>query len=243
MNSLADQTILITGASSGFGRGIALACAEAGAHVALLARRRELLEEVAAAARVHGVRAGVFPYDVGNEEEIDRAVEAVTQEMGAVDVLVNNAGTNVTERSIADTSSEQWRLLLEVNLTSAFLLTKALLPSMIRRGQGTIINVASRAGQHPSLMAGVGYSTSKIGMDALTQVTNQEGNPHGVRATLIRPGEGNTPILDRRAAPPPADARERMIQPADLGAVVVLVAALPPVVTVECVDIRPTGQS
>ncbi|MCB0158884.1 MAG: hypothetical protein KDD83_12190, partial [Caldilineaceae bacterium] len=85
-----------------------------------------------------------------------------------------------------------------------------------------------------------GYSTSKIGMQALTDVTNEEGNPHNVRACVINPGEGNTPILDRRAAPPPADARLEMLQPEDLGEAVVFVAALPVRANVWRLDMKPT---
>ena len=90
-------------------------------------------------------------------------------------MLVNNAGYNVTERSIADTSTEQWRELMEVNLTSAFVFTKAVLPEMIERGDGLIINLASRAGMYPSLLAGVGYSASKIGMEALNTSHQRRG--------------------------------------------------------------------
>ena len=239
---LAGKTILVTGASSGFGRGIALACAAEGAAVALVARREEKLREVAALVEQQGVRAAVCAADVGDEAQIMAAVESAVAQLGPLDVVVNNAGMNVAARSIVDTSSAEWRELLEVNLTSAYIFTRAVLPAMLERGHGTIINVASRAAAIPSLMAGVAYSTSKLGMDALTQVTNEEGNPHGVRATLICPGEGDTPLLDRRPAPPPLEKRVNMLQPEDMGETVVLVASLPPRVTIERIDIKPTQQ-
>ena len=84
------------------------------------------------------------------------------------------------------------------------------------------------------------YSTSKRGMEALTAVTNEEGNSHNVRATVVNPGEGNTPILDRRPAPPPTEARSSMIQPDDLADLVVLIATLPQAVTIDSVELRPT---
>ena len=155
-------------------------------------------------------------------------------------VSVNNAGTNVTTRSIMDTDVQAWRMILEVNLTSAYILTKAVLPGMMKQECGTIINIASKAASNPSLVGGVAYSSSKRGMEALTVVTNQEGNPRNVRATVLNPGEGNTPILDRRSAPPNAESRSVMIQPQDLADLVVLVATLPQNVTVETVDLRPT---
>jgi NADP-dependent 3-hydroxy acid dehydrogenase YdfG len=147
---------------------------------------------------------------------------------------------NVPQRTILDTSLAQWRQLIEVNLTAAFLLTKLVLPAMIERQAGTIINVASRAALRPHLIGGVAYSTSKIGMDALTQVTNEEANPHQVRACLLCPGVGNTPLLDRRPSPPPLDQRARMLQPEDVAAVAVMVAALPPHVNVDLVSMLPT---
>ena len=168
------------------------------------------------------------------------AVEQARTALGQIDILVNNAGMNVTQRSIADTTAEQWRQLLNVNLTAAFLFTKLILPEMVARSAGTIINVASRAALHPHLAGGVGYSTSKMGMDALTQVTNEEANPHNVRACLLCPGVGNTPLLDRRPKPPPQEQRMKMLQPEDVATVALMVAAMPPHVNVELISMLPT---
>ena len=237
---LQGKTILITGASSGFGRGIALACAAEGAALALVGRDETRLNEVAGLARQAGGQATPCVADIADEAQVLASVEKARAALGRIDVLVNNAGMNVTQRSIKDTSSAQWRQLIEVNLTAAFLFTKAVLPEMIAREDGTIINVASRAALHPHLAGGVAYSTSKQGMDSLTQVTNEEANPHGVRACLLCPGVGNTPLLDRRPVPPPPEQRLKMLQPEDLGAVVVLIASLPPRVNIELVSMRPT---
>jgi NADP-dependent 3-hydroxy acid dehydrogenase YdfG len=240
LQRLAGKTILITGASSGFGRGIALACAAEGADLALVGRSEDRLNAVAALAQEQGSHVVVCMADIADETQVLAAVEKAKTALGRIDVLVNDAGMNVTQRSIKDTSSAQWRLLLDVNLTAAFLFTKAILPDMIARQEGTIINVASRAALHPHLAGGVGYSTSKQGMDALTQVTNEEANPHGVRACLLCPGVGNTPLLDRRPTPPPQEARVKMLQPEDVAAVAVLVAAMPPRVNIELVSMLPT---
>ena len=240
MGSLTGKTIIVTGASSGFGEAIAIACAEAGANVSLVARRKEALEVVAEAARAKGGQALVCPADVSDDAQIHAALDKTRAAFGPVDVLVNNAGINVTERSISDTSIEQWRELLEVNLSSAFVFTKAVLPEMKTRGDGLIINLASRAGMFPSLMAGVGYSTSKIGMEALNEVTNQEGNPHGVRACLFNPGAGNTPIIDRRPKKFSLEQKMKMIQSEDIAATVVFVASLPPRVNIDLISMMPT---
>ena len=168
------------------------------------------------------------------------SVARAREALGPIEVLVNNAGSNVAARSLAETSSEEWRRLLEVNLTSAFCYTKEVLPAMIARGRGTIINIASRAASHPGLLAGVAYSASKRAMEALTVVTNEEGNPHHVRACVVNPGEGDTDILDLRPSPPSQAWRAAMIQPEDLAALVVLIATMPQRVTIESVELRPT---
>ncbi len=242
MGALDGKTIIVTGASSGFGEAIAVACCEAGANVSLVARRRELLETVAEAARSSsgGGQALVCPADVSDDEQIHSVVERTLSAFGPIDVLVNNAGYNITERSIADTSAEQWRDLLDVNLTSAFVFTKAVLPEMKARGDGLIINLASRAAMYPSLLAGVGYSTSKIGMEALNTVTNEEGNPHGVRACLFNPGAGNTPIMERRPLVPSAEQKALMIQSEDIAATVIFLASLPPRVHIDLLSMMPT---
>lgn len=242
MKSLQNQTILITGASSGFGRGIALACAKAGANVALVARSAQRLQEVANQAESLGVQALVCVADVANENQIRSAIDATKAQLGPVDILVNNAGTNMASRSIHDTTIVEWREILEVNLTGAYLFTKLALPDMIERQQGTIINVASRAATHPSLLSGVGYATSKMGMQTLTTITNEEANPHNVRACVINPGEGNTPILDKRPAPPSDKERIKMLQPEDLGDAVVFAASMPARANVWRIDMTPTRQ-
>ena len=238
MGNLSGKTIIVTGASSGFGEAIAIACAEAGANVSLVARRQETLEAVA--ARAKGGRAIVCPADVSDDAQIHAALEKTRSAFGPADVLVNNAGTNITERSITDTSAEQWRELLEVNLSSAFVFTKAVLPEMKARGDGLIVNIASRAGMFPSLLAGVGYSASKIGMEALNTVTNEEGNPHGVRACLFNPGAGNTPIIDRRPKKFSQEQKMQMIQSEDIAATVVFIASLPPRVNIDFISMMPT---
>jgi NADP-dependent 3-hydroxy acid dehydrogenase YdfG len=240
LKRLQGKKMLITGASSGFGRGIALACAAEGADLALVGRNEQRLQEVAELAGAAGSQVVICGADIADEAQILAAVAKAKEALGRIDVLVNDAGMNVTQRSIKDTTSDQWRQLLEVNLTAAFLFTKAVLPDMIAREEGTIINVASRAALHPHLAGGVGYSTSKQGMDSLTQVTNEEANPHGVRACLLCPGVGNTPLLDRRPVPPPAEQRLKMLQPEDLGAVVVLVASMPPRVNIDLISMLPT---
>ena len=240
MGHLKDKTIIVTGASSGFGEAIALACAAEGASVSLVARRVEALERVAADIRAKGGQALVCPADVSDDEQVYAAVEKTREAFGSIDILVNNAGVNIPQRSIEETEPEQWRKLLEVNLTSAFVFTRAVLPAMKARGDGLIINIASRAAMVPNLRAGVAYSTSKIGMEALNDIINLEGNAVGVRACIVNPGAGNTPIMDLRPVRISQEERQKMIQSEDIAATVVYLAKLPKRVNVNLISMLPT---
>jgi NADP-dependent 3-hydroxy acid dehydrogenase YdfG len=237
---LEGKNVLVTGSSSGIGQAIALACAQEGANVALVARRAARLEAVAAQIRELGQTAAICVADVADDAQCLAALADATQQLGPIDVLVNNAGTNLKNRSIQETTIEEWRRILEVNLTSAYVLTKAVLPDMIAREGGTIINIGSRSAMLPSIFAGVAYSTSKIGLDSLTQIANEEGNAYGVRSCVIHPGEVETEILVYRKAPVSEERRQRMMQGEDIAAAVVLVASLPPRANIDLISIRPT---
>ena len=241
MNNLSGQNVIVTGASSGFGEEIALQFAQAGAHLALVARREDMLRALAQRIEPLGVRALVCPCDVGDEAQVRAAVAKINAELGPIDVLVNNAGTNVPNRSIADTTTTDMQVVINVNLTSAFLFTNLLMSQMQARGAGTIINIASRAANFPSLLAGVAYSSAKMGMQALNRITNEEGNPHGVRACVINPGVAATPLLDRRPSPPPQDLRKLMMQAEDIAATVLYAASLPLRANADRIDLYPTN--
>ena len=241
MSNLSGQNVLVTGASSGFGEAIALQFAQVGAHVALVARREEKLRALAKRIEPFGVRTLVCPCDVGDEAQVRAAVEKINAEFGPIDVLVNNAGTNVANRSIVDTTIADWQVVVDVNLASAFLFTSLLMPQMKARGAGAIINIASRAANFPSLLAGVAYSSAKMGMQALNRITNEEGNPHGVRAWVINPGVAATPLLDRRPSPPPQAERTLMMQAEDIAATVLYAASLPPRANADRIDLYPTN--
>lgn len=241
MNHLDGQIILISGASSGFGEAIAQQFAQAGADVVLVARREEKLRALAQRIESLGVAALVCPCDVGDDAQVRATVEKAYTELGPIDVLVNNAGMNVLQRSIADTTLADWQRILDVNLTSAYLFTKLVLPQMKARHSGTIINVASRAANYPSMLAGVAYSSAKLGMHALNRLINEEGNPYGVRACVINPGVAATPLLDQRPNPPPLEARKLMMQAEDIAATVVFAASLPPRANADRIDLYPTN--
>jgi NADP-dependent 3-hydroxy acid dehydrogenase YdfG len=185
-SGLQDQVVLITGASSGLGRASALALARAGADVALLARSERDLQAVAAEVEKLERRALVLPTDLSDETAVLSAVEQVISSFGRVDVLLNNAGTDVPG-PVTDLSADDWDLVLNVNLRAPFLLAKAVFPTMQARGRGTIINVSSVAGKRGWANAAA-YCASKFGLTGFTQALHAEGKEHGIRAVVIYPG-------------------------------------------------------
>jgi NADP-dependent 3-hydroxy acid dehydrogenase YdfG len=229
------KTAVITGAGSGVGAAIALALAAEGWRTALVGRRRELLEAVAAQM----TDALVCPCDIGDAKAVATLGALILAELGSVEVLVNSAGTNVPRRSFEVLSLEDYHSMMAANLHGAYYCTQAFLPHMRERGSGTIVNIASEAGKAASPKAGPGYVISKFGMAGLTQAINAEERARGIRACAIFPGDIDTPILDKRPNPPDAEARARMMMPEDIAACAMLAIQLPSRVVVEEMLVRP----
>ena len=227
------HTVVITGAGSGIGRAVALRFAAEGWNVALVGRRADALAETAALTPQADGRIALFPCDVSVPDAVAAMGTAVVERFGAVDVLVNSAGINVPHRSFEALSVEDWNAVIGTNLHGAYYCVRAFLPAMRRRGSGTIININSDVGKVARVVSGPAYVSSKFGLRGLTQQINAEERANGVRACSILPRDVNTPLLDKRPQPPPADARARMIQPDDVAACVWLVATMQPYAIVE----------
>jgi NAD(P)-dependent dehydrogenase (short-subunit alcohol dehydrogenase family) len=221
------NTAVVTGAGSGVGRAVALRFAAAGWNVALVGRRAEALAETAAHAPSPDGRIAAFACDVSVPEAVAAMGSDVLARFGAVDVLVNSAGINVTQRSFDTLSLEDWHAVLATNLHGAYYCVRAFLPGMCARRTGTIININSDVGKAARDLAGAAYVSSKFGLRGLTQQINAEERGHGVRACSICPRDVNTPLLDKRPLPPAADVRARMLQPEDLAECAWFVASLP----------------
>jgi NAD(P)-dependent dehydrogenase (short-subunit alcohol dehydrogenase family) len=184
--ALEGKTALVTGASSGLGRATAVALAQAGADVALVARSAEELEETGEEVSKTGRRALVLPTDLANGEEALATVERTVGEFGCVDVLVNAAGIDVPG-TVEELDVGGWDLTLSVNLRAPFLLSKAAFPHMREAGGGTIVNVSSVAGKKGWANASA-YCASKFGLTGLTEALADEGRGHGIRAIVLYPG-------------------------------------------------------
>jgi NAD(P)-dependent dehydrogenase (short-subunit alcohol dehydrogenase family) len=232
------SVVIVTGAGSGVGRAVALRFAREGWNVGLVGRQQASLAETAALAGDDAHRCRTFACDVADPAQVDQMASEVLATFGRVDVLVNSAGTNVPRRAFREVSIEDWHRVLATNLHGAFYCVKAFLPGMRARGTGTVININSDVGKLARDLAGVSYVASKFGLAGLTQSLNVEERANGVRACSIFPRDVNTPLLDKRPAPPPADARARMVQPEDVAACVWLAATLPPNAIVEELSIH-----
>ena len=230
-----SRNAVITGAGSGVGAATARALAKQGWRVALIGRRREALEKVA--AEIPG--ALVCPCDSGDPDAVAAMGARVLADFGTLEVLVNAAGTNAPQRALEVLSLADYRAMMDTNLNGAYYCVQAFLPQMRARGSGTIVNIVSDAGKAASPKAGPGYVMSKFGMAGLTQAINAEERSRGVRACGIFPGDIDTPILDRRPVPPDAEARARMMQPEDIAECVLLAINLPSRVIVEEMLVRP----
>jgi NAD(P)-dependent dehydrogenase (short-subunit alcohol dehydrogenase family) len=224
------QVALVTGASSGLGRATAVALAQAGADVALLARGKQDLEQAAAEVGQAGGRALVLVADLARAEELAGAVARVVDALGRVDVLVNAAGTDVPG-PVAELSVEDWDRVLAVNLRAPFVLAKAVFPHMRAAGGGTIVNVSSVAGKRGWANAAA-YCASKFALTGLTQALAAEGRSHGIRACAIYPGAmatswGVWSPAARGTAQGERPPARKALPPQEVAALVVWLAAAP----------------
>ncbi|MBM3457976.1 MAG: SDR family oxidoreductase [Armatimonadetes bacterium] len=200
---------LVTGASRGIGRAVALALAERGCEVALVARTEAGLAETAALCREQGVRAEAVACDLLDPASVGAAVEAVTARLGRLDILVNNAGVLITGPT-AEGDPDAWDRMLEVNLLAAMRFTRLALPHLIAGGKGAVILLSSLAGRYTG--AGMSaYCASKHGMMGFAGCLFDEVRDHGVKVCAICPGWVNTDMMDGSGVDPGG-----VIQPGDV---------------------------
>ena len=236
--ALTNQVALVTGGGPGVGAAIARRFAGAGARVVIVGRREEPLRKVAESLDSALVETAAA--DVTDRAQVAQLVERVVGAYGRLDILVNNAGVNLPERRLEQLTPENWDMLMEINATGAFNMMHAVLPHMRRQGGGVIISISSISGVRPSALAGAAYSASKHALTALSKVVGIEEGDHHIRATLIHPGDIDTPLLEKRPTKVSEEIRAIILQPDDVAAAALFVAELPARACVPELIIKPT---
>jgi len=195
MEQLTGKIALITGAGKGIGRSIALALASERVHVGLIARTEADLISVAEEVKASGVKVAFATADVSDMESVNAAVTTITKELGDIDILINNAGTG-TFGKFLELEPEVWIKQVQVNLFGVYYVTRAVLPQMIERKTGDIVNISSTAGLKGSPVTSA-YSASKFGVMGLSDSLMQEVRKHNIRVTALAPSTIVTDLAQR----------------------------------------------
>jgi clavulanate-9-aldehyde reducatase len=248
MGVLDGRRALITGASSGIGAALAIGMAAEGAAVALAARRKDRLEELAGRIASDGGTAAVIDADVADEEQARAMVEGAHEKLGGLDCLVNNAGVMLLGLvQGADTS--EWKRMLEVNCLGLLYCTHAAVPLMRDGGGGDIVNVASVAGRQANL-GSAAYNMTKWGVVGFSEALRQECLHLGIRVSCVEPGFVDTELQGHTKNPLVIEATEKMreqigdlLEAEDIARAIVYAVSQPPHVSINEMMIRPTGQA
>jgi NAD(P)-dependent dehydrogenase (short-subunit alcohol dehydrogenase family) len=225
---LKDKVAIVTGASRGIGRAIAEVFAREGARVIICGRKQETLDQV---AREIGPTVKPIACHVGRLDQLEGMVGTAKREFGHIDVLVNNAGTNLAHGPCLEMTDEQFDKMVEINLKSAFRLLKLVAPGMCERGSGSIVNIASMSGLRPQSHSLL-YSMTKAALIMMTQSYALELGPRGVRVNAVAPGVIQTSLSEyywkdekRSAEVFGRQPIQRVGQPAEIAEVVLLMAS------------------
>lgn len=235
---LNNKVVVLTGAGRGAGRSIALSLAGEGARLALASRTESELNAVQEEVEALGAEVIALPTDLSDPSQVDGLAQETLKAFGTVDVIINNAGWCPPLRLVQDTSLEDWDFAINVNARGPFLLIKALLPTMLAKRSGHVINVSSNVARGGCATASA-YSAAKAALLALGETLLEEVAKHGIRVTSMLPGTINTGM---RWDDDPDFPRETVIEPEDFAQVVISVLKLNDYVLVEEIPVRPIVQ-
>ena len=236
-----NQNALIIGGGTGIGLATAKGLVDSGCRCAIAGRRQEKLEEASAShAGEHALATRAV--DVAQRESVSQLVAWFNETIGPIDILVNAAGVNIPNRTMAEMQPEQWDEVMEINATGAYNCLHAVLPQMRERAQGTIILINSISGKRALSIGGVAYCASKFAMSSLGTSVAVEEASHGIRITNLYPGEVDTPLLEKRPTPVSQEHRQRILQPSDVADLIVAICQLPSRAHVPEVIIKPRLQ-
>jgi len=237
MNKLKDDIAVITGASRGIGRAIALAFSEKGINLALFGRDKTKLSEVKEDCEKFGLNVLIFSGDVGNEQFVNSSIDEVMNKFGKIDHLINNAGIAHFGKFI-DSSLTEFKEQVNTNLYGVYNFTKAVLPDMIRKRSGSIINISSLAGKN-GFVGGSLYAATKHGLMGMTKCLMLEVREHNIRVASVCPGSVGTDLILNTALSPLYP--EKILSPSDVAEVVLSILNLPPRALISEVEVRPTN--
>jgi 3-oxoacyl-[acyl-carrier protein] reductase len=232
--SLTGKTALVTGASRGIGFAVARKLGRMGAKVGICARQANRLEEAAALLRTEKIEVDAVATDVTSAAEIAALVAKTEKSLGSIEILVNNAGIGYFG-PIQEADEKNWDAVLDTNLKSVFLLTKAVAPGMIGRRSGHIVNIASLAGKN-AFKGGAIYCASKWGLMGLTESAAEDLREYGIRVSAICPGS----VATEFGSPASKKDPRKMLQPDDIAHAVEMLVTQAPQSFVSEVLIRPT---
>ncbi len=193
----ADHVAVVTGGSHGIGRAAAEAFAQAGAHAVIVDIDDTGGEKVTDAVRQAGGQATFLHCDVTSAAEVTATFDAIVSQLGRLDVLVNSAGGFATKMTIEDTPNDEWDRIMDLNLKSAFLCSRAVIPTFRKQRGGSIINIGSTAGLTAAALSSPAYSASKAGVHSLTRVSALELAPHGATANALAPATTATDRVNK----------------------------------------------
>jgi len=199
--ALTNKIALITGGGRGIGRSAALHCARAGAHVVVVARSEKQIAETGAAVQAEGGKATAIPLDITDKDRVAQLHSVVSETIGPVDILVNNAATSEPLGPILETDADEWWHCMDVNVRGALLCIQTFVPAMVSRGSGCVINVASESGILPYPFASA-YITSKTALIRLSEVLALETGYSGVKVFCIEPGTVRTAMSEKSIQSP-----------------------------------------
>jgi 3-oxoacyl-[acyl-carrier protein] reductase len=183
--SIKGKTAYVTGAARGIGKATALELAREGVHVGLLARTESTLEKVAEEARLLGVKASVAVADISQMDQVDQAISKLQIDLGPADILINNAGIG-TYGSFLEIDPEEWKRTFEVNVFGTYYVTRAVLPQLMEKNRGDIINISSSSGLKGT-EGSTAYSGSKFAVQGMTEALMQEVRKHNIRVMTLNP--------------------------------------------------------
>lgn len=238
LQDLTNKTALITGAGKGIGKALAESLAQEGVHLGLIARTAADLEALKAELTAkYDIRVAIATADVAVQEDVNRAVASLTEQLGAIHIVINNAGIAKFGK-LVDMDPQEWERIIQVNLMGTYYVTRAVLPTMIEQNEGSIINISSTAGER-GFATGSAYNASKFAVMGLTEALMQEVRKHNIRVTALTPSTVNTELAVNAGLN--IGDEDRMMQPEDVAELALAALKLPQRVFVKTAGIWTTN--